>query len=200
MRGINLGNCNSPQGMGAFSDVQLCELIRGGNESAFEEISHRYLGLIASIAKPYSAVGFDHADFIQEGLLALLSACKNYKEGEKKASFRNFAAVCISNRFLSVIRSANVKSAIPRDAVVPIEDIDISDDNRNNPETLLLQQECTRNFQKLLQSILSPMELDVLKLYLSGLSYAHISKKLDISPKSVDNALQRIRRKIADKI
>ncbi len=195
-----MGNSKSNKDFAAFSDSELCEKVREGSEAAFEEISRRYLGLIGTISKSYSASGFDHSDFMQEGLMALLSACKNYSTGEKKASFRNYAAVCISNRFLSVLRSVSTKSAIPRDAVVPIEEMDISDGNRNNPENLLVQQESSRDFHNLIRDILSPLELDVLGCYLKGMSYTQISHNLCISTKSVDNALQRIRRKIADNI
>lgn len=183
--------------LGSFSDMQLADEVKKGNEAAFEEISDRYRGLISSIAARYSAAGIDHADLMQEGLLALLSACKAYDNREDKASFRNFAGVCISNRFLSVIRSASTKSAIPRDRIIPIEDVDISDQNQSNPETLMLQKESSRDFAKLIKDRLSPLEMNVLRLYLGGMSYAEISGKLNVSAKSVDNALQRIRKKLA---
>lgn len=182
----------------AFSDAELALEIRNGNEAAFEEITNRYQGLISTVARKYSAAGFDHSDFMQEGLLALLSACKSFDTAEQKASFKNFAAVCISNRFLSVIRSANAKSSIPQDRIVPIEDIEISDQNRQNPENLIVEQESSQNLQKLIKDKLSALELNVLKLYLEGFSYTEIGDKLSVSSKSVDNALQRIRRKIAD--
>lgn len=180
------------------SDAELSFEIKKGNQAAFEEITNRYRGLISTIALNYSAVGFDQSDFMQEGLIALLSACKAFSADEKKASFKNFAAVCISNRFLSVIRKANAKSTIPTDKLVPIEDIEISDHNRQNPETLLMEQESSNDFRAFLKNKLSHLEQNVLKLYLSGFSYTEIAKKLSVSSKSVDNALVRIRRKIAE--
>lgn len=182
----------------SFSDAELACEIKKGNQAAFEEMTKRYRNLISTIALNYSAAGFEHSDFIQEGLMALHSACKAYNTQEKKASFKNFAAVCISNRFLSVIRSANAKSTIPSDKLVPIEDIEISDQNRLNPETLILEQESSKDLKRIIKDNLSPLEQNVLKFYLSGFSYAEIAKKLSVSAKSVDNALVRIRRKIAE--
>ncbi len=195
-----MGISKSNKDLAKLSDSQLCTMVRNGSDVAFEEITRRYQGLIGTISKSYSASGFDQSDFMQEGLMALLSACKNYTAGDKKASFRNYAAVCISNRFLSVLRSVSTKSAIPHTAVVPIEEMDISDCNRNNPENLLVEQESSRDFHNLIRDILSPLELNVLDCYLKGMSYTQISQKLGTSQKSVDNALQRIRRKIADNI
>ena len=180
-----------------FSDTQLLTEIKKGNQSAFEEITARYHRLIKTIAAKYSAVGFDTSDFMQEGLMALLDACKSYDLEDQKASFKNYTAVCVSNRCLSVIRKANAKSTIPQDRLVPIEDIEISDHNMQNPETLLVEQESSKNLIKLIKETLSPLEQKVLKLYLEGFSYTDIAAKLSVSPKSVDNALQRIRRKLA---
>ena len=182
----------------ACSDAELALEIKSGNKSAFDEITKRYRGLVSSIARRYSAAGLEHSDFMQEGLIALLSACKAYNP-DNKATFKNFAAVCISNRFFSVIRSANTKGAIPYEQIVPIEGIEISDQNQSNPETLILQQESSRDLQNIIKNKLSLLEQNVLKLYLNGYSYQEIADKLSISSKSVDNALVRIRRKIAEK-
>lgn len=181
-----------------FSDSQLTAEVKKGSDAAFEEITARYRGLISTIAAKYSAAGFDHSDFIQEGLLALLDACKSFDHTEQKASFKNYACVCISNRFLSVIRKANAKSTIPQDRLIPIEDIEISDHNMQNPENLIMAQENSQNLRELIKNTLSPLEQSVLKFYLEGFSYTEIANKLSVSAKSVDNALQRIRRKIAN--
>lgn len=182
--------------LASLTDSALAQEVKGGSEAAFEEMTARYRGLISLIAGRYSAAGFDHADFMQEGLMALLSACKSYDNRENKASFKNFAGVCISNRFLSVIRSSGAKSVIPFDKIVPIEDLELSDSNKSNPETLIIEQENSRDFARLIKDRLSPLEIKVLKLYLDGKPYGEIAKLLDVSSKSVDNALQRIRRKL----
>ncbi len=185
----------APQDFVSCTDPELAGYVRAGIQSAFEEMARRYKGLIGYFASQYSAAGFEHADFMQEGLWALHCACKTYDEN-KKASFRNYAGVCINNRFMSLIRKANTKSTIPRDSIVSFEDIEPSDRNYGNPENLILEQESSRDLVSLIREALSPLELSVLKLYLQGLSYIQIAQKLNISTKAVDNAMQRIRRKI----
>ncbi len=189
----------TPQNLKACCDTELAGYVKAGAEHAFEEIANRYNGLIGYLASQYSASGVDRADFMQEGLLALHCACKTYDEN-KKASFRNYAGVCINNRFMSLIRSANAKSAIPRDSIVSFEDIEPSDRNLGNPENLIVEQESSRTLVSLIRKALSPLEIAVLKSYLSGLSYAQTAEKLSVSTKAVDNAMQRIRRKILSSI
>ena len=179
-----------------LDDLTLALRVREGDNEAFREISEKYKGLILSVANKYSASGFDKNDFFQEGLLGLLSACKAY-DPEKNSLFRNFALTCINRRFLSVIRKNSAKGAIPTDSLVPIEELELSDENTSNPETLVLEKERAEDFEKKLHSILSPLELSVLELYLQGLSYQDTAQRLGVSVKSVDNALQRIRKKIS---
>lgn len=178
-----------------FSDLSLAEKVRGGDNEAFGVLSNRYGGLIRSIAERYSAAGVDRNDFSQEGLLGLLWACKAF-DSEKNASFKNFASICINRRFLSLVRKDMSKKAIPKEKLLSIEDLEISDENTLNPEILMLQKEQAEDFDKLLKSRLSPLEQKVLRLYLSGMTYSDISKRLSVSLKSVDNALQRIRKKL----
>lgn len=178
-----------------FSDLSLAEKVRGGDNEAFDVLSNRYGGLIRSIAERYSAAGLDRNDFSQEGLLGLLWACKAF-DSEKNASFKNFASICINRRFLSLVRKDMSKKAIPKEKLLSIEDLEISDENTLNPEILMLQKEQAEDFDKLLKSRLSPLEQKVLRLYLSGMTYSDISKRLSVSLKSVDNALQRIRKKL----
>lgn len=185
----------SDKGYSEFSDLSLAEKVRRGDNEAFGVLSSRYGGLIRSIAERYSAAGLDRNDFSQEGLLGLLWACKAF-DSEKNASFKNFASICINRRFLSLVRKDMSKKAIPKEKLLSIEDLEISDENTLNPEILMLQKEQAEDFDKLLKSRLSPLEQKVLRLYLSGMTYSDISKKLSVSLKSVDNALQRIRKKL----
>ena len=185
----------SGKGYSEFSDLSLAEKVRRGDNEAFGVLSNRYGGLIRSIAERYSAAGLDRNDFSQEGLLGLLWACKAF-DSEKNASFKNFASICINRRFLSLVRKDMSKKAIPKEKLLSIEDLEISDENTLNPEILMLQKEQAEDFDKLLKSRLSPLEQKVLRLYLSGMTYSDISKKLSVSLKSVDNALQRIRKKL----
>lgn len=186
----------SQQNLEGYTDAELQQMVCTGNDSAFDEICRRYLPLIHSISARYYASGLERNDFVQEGLLALLSACKRY-DAEKGSSFRNFAALCISRRFLSLIRSLNAKGIIPAESLVPIEEVEISDHNRHNPETLVLEQERHRDLKKKIKNTLTEYEHRVLELYLTGNSYRDIADALGVTQKSIDNALQRIRRKLA---
>lgn len=186
----------TPRELASCSDSELAQLVKAGSGPAFEEAVKRYKGLISYFAKQYSTSSTEPADFMQEGLLALHSACKTYDE-TKKASFKNYAGVCINNRFMSYIRSMNTKSAIPQESIISFEDIEPSDQNLGNPETLILEQESSQNLTSLIKDKLSSLELKVLKLYLQGFSYVQIAEKLSVSSKAVDNAMQRIRRKTA---
>lgn len=192
-----MGNCSAQHKIKSCSDAVLVQEIKEGSNLAFEEITRRYQGLIGSISTRYCATGFDRADFMQEGLMALHNACKAYDPHKSSMSFRNFAAVCIGNRFLSVIRKDSAKGTIPKDAIVSIDDIELWDNNSHNPELMIEQQESAEDLNKMLRDILSRLESDVLRMYLQGMQYAQIAKKLGVSVKAVDNALQRIRKKVS---
>ncbi len=179
-----------------YNDLYLAEKVRMGDNEAFKALSKKYSLLIRSIARKYSAYGYDQNDFIQEGLLGLLCACKFFS-AEKNTSFRTFVSLCINRRFLSLVRKDRSQKVIPSENIVPIEDLELSDNNTLNPENLILQKERFEDFDKLLKDRLSSLELRVLSLYLAGMSYSDIANKLSVTPKSVDNALVRIRRKIS---
>lgn len=178
-----------------FTDAQLANMVKNGDELAFEEIVVRYIRLIASIASKYRATSYDVNDFVQEGLLVLLKACKTYNKNSG-SSFKNYAALCVENKFISILRKSQIKSAIPKESMVPIDQLELSDDNTNNPEEMFLEKDFLKNISLSLQEKLSLMEREVFSFYIAGCSYEEIATKMDINVKSVDNALQRIRRKL----
>lgn len=178
----------------ALSDSELCALVCQGSDPAFEEITHRYKGLIRLIAKEYSYPGFDVGDFMQLGLLGLYNACKKYKP-ESGVSFKNFAAICIKRRYISLVRSLNASKAIPTDAITPADDITLYSDN-SDPEALVDIKESNADFLSMVRNRLSLMEQSVLRGYVNGMSYAQIAKATGIDTKAVDNALQRVRKKL----
>ncbi|MBQ7386149.1 MAG: sigma-70 family RNA polymerase sigma factor [Ruminococcus sp.] len=177
-----------------LDDALLCSLVRNGSEPAFEEITHRYKGLIRSISKEYSYPGFDVNDFMQLGLMGLFSACKTYSS-DNNTSFKNFAAVCIRRRYISLVRTLWNQKSIPSDALVSLEALE-SSENAQSPEALLLDKEADGQFLELVKSRLSYMELCTLKGYVSGMSYSEIAQSTGLDVKAVDNALQRVRKKL----
>lgn len=177
------------------SDSVLAELTRDGNQKAFDELVRRYLGKIGFIARRYSAQGYEQNDFVQEGLLGLLSACKSYDDS-CSSSFKTYMSVVVERRFISIIRRMNTKKTVPDSALVQIDGLSEElEDNAQSPEQLIMDREQLGAMQSRLKTLLSDREYKTLMLYASGLSYSAISQKLGIPEKSVDNALQRVRRK-----
>lgn len=189
---------NSEVTLSDLSDAELTELVRQNNEQAFEEIVSRYIGLVAHIASKYRAESFETGDFVQEGLLSLLSACKTYDE-KRGSSFKNYAVLCIENRLKSVFKKTQSKRSIPDKSLVPIDDIEYINDSSSDPEQLVLDREFLSSVLKSLKTDLSQMEQKIFSLYLNGFTYAQISQTLSISVKSVDNAIQRAKKKLAVK-
>lgn len=185
---------NFDKQLSQLDDASLCALVCKGDEPAFEEITRRYKGLIRLISKEYSYPGFDTNDFMQLGLMGLYSACKTYNS-DSSASFKNFAAVCIRRRYISLVRSLSSRRVIPADALIPIEDAGQYSDAAN-PEALIEDKESDESFYELVKGKLSHMELCALKGYISGMSYSEIAKSLRLDSKAVDNALQRVRKKL----
>ncbi len=178
----------------ALDDASLCALVSKGSEPAFEEITRRYKGLIYSISKDYSYPGFDSGDFMQLGLIGLFGACKNYRK-DSDLSFKNFAALCIRRRYLSLTRSLSNRKTVPQQSVVSIDDVNPAE-QALNPESLILDKESDKSFLEFVKGRLSFMELCVLKGFINGMSYKQIAQSSGLDQKAVDNALQRVRKKL----
>ncbi len=179
-----------------LSDDVLAEFSKNGDDNAFNELAIRYLNKIRFIARKYSAQGYEQNDFVQEGLMALLYACKTY-DVHGGSSFGNFVSLIVERRFISIFRSSQSKKAVPDAMLVRIDGIgEELTDYVATPEEQLVYKEQLGQVLKRLPALLSAREYEVLMLFASGLSYSKISQQLNISEKSVDNALQRARRKV----
>lgn len=180
----------------SLSDSVLAKLSKNGDDNAFNELAMRYLSTINFIARRFSAQGYEQKDFVQEGLLGLLYSCQTFDENGT-SSFKNYMSVIVQRRFISIIRHLNAQKAVPDSALVQIDDIGENiEDKSQTPEELVMCREHLKSVFDRLKSMLSKTEFDVLTMYGNGLSYSSIAQKLSISEKSVDNALQRARRKI----
>ena len=179
-----------------LSDDVLAEFSKNGDDNAFNELAIRYLNKIRFIARKYSAQGYEQNDFVQEGLMALLYACKTY-DAHGGSSFGNFVSLIVERRFISIFRSSQSKKAVPDAMLVRLDGIgEELTDYVATPEEQLVCKEQLAQVLKRLNALLSSREYEVLMLFASGLSYSKISRQLSISEKSVDNALQRARRKV----
>lgn len=180
----------------SLSDSVLAKLSKNGDENAFNELVMRYLGTISFIARKYSAQGYEQNDFVQEGLLGLLYSCQTFDENGA-SSFKNYMSVIVERRFISIIRRLNAQKAVPNSAIVRIDDLSENvEDASLTPEEIVMYREHAKSVLEKLKSMLSKTEYEVLFHFASGLSYSRISQKLQLSEKSVDNALQRARKKI----
>lgn len=181
------------------TDSELALLVKDSDETAFEYMTARYMKLISTVASRYrfGADGYDINDFVQEGLLGLLSACKTYNDSSGN-TFKNYAMLCIENRFRSIIRHHNKKSSVPKSSIVPIDDetVDFEDINSMDIQESLESKDYISSVYKKIRQTLSELEQRVLSMYLLGYTYCQISTALEISEKAVDNALYRIRKKL----
>lgn len=133
-----------------------------GDDRAFDELVVRYLDTISIIARKFSAEGYEHNDFVQEGLVGLLCSCKTFDQNGG-ASFKSYMSVVVERRFISIIRRGEQKKAIPSSSIVPMDDVGESiEDSAKTPEELLMCREQLDQLLLRLQSVLSKSEYDVL--------------------------------------
>lgn len=194
-----------------MSDTDIFLRMREGDKQAVDYLMEKYKYLVRQKARTLFLMGGDKDDLIQEGMIGLYKAIRDYKE-DKDSSFRNFADLCVSRQMYNAIKASNRKKNIPLNTYIsfytPIhgdnreyEDkfsmIDLMiQNNELNPEEMLIDKENTSMIQYELGKRLSDFEQQVLQLYLEGLSYTQIAEQLEKEPKSIDNALQRIKAKL----
>lgn len=184
-----------------YTDKELILKARQGYEFAEEELAKKYSKTVRICARPYFLAGGDSEDLIQEGMLGLLSAIRKY-DCNNSASFKTYAEQCIRNRIISAVESAARNKHTPlndRLSLDELEDLSSSDEEifHRLTEDLVLAKESKEELFVDKNSLLSKLEKQVLLLYLDGLSYKEIADQLNKSEKSVDNAVQRIRKKFA---
>ncbi len=182
-----------------MTDEELCRLSREGNSLAEGTLVIRYLRLVRSCARPYFLAGGDSDDLLQEGMLGLLKAIREY-DGEKDASFLTFADTCILRRIYSALKEANSAKHSPLNESVPLNP-SLFDANASfaqvDPEELMIEREKAAAMLEDVRKQLSDFEVKILGYYLEGLTCREISEAVNRPPKSVDNAIQRIRKKVA---
>ena len=184
-------------------DEELQALAKNQAAGAEEALAERYARTVRMCTRPYFLIGGDSEDLIQEGMIGLLAAIREY-DSEKGASFRTYAQACIHNRIRSVVRSAQRLKNAPLNDGVPLDDV-LSDESQSlgthyfqrSPEEQVLARETEKEFITAYSRCLSKLESQILRLYLEGLSYEEMSVASGRDVKAVDNAVQRIRRKLA---
>lgn len=174
-----------------LSDELLVEKIKNGEYKFLPFIIDHYMSAIVYYAENFLPEAYVD-DAVQEATIALYNAVKQYDS--QKSSFKTFANLCIKRSIFAFARKNGAQKNIPDDMRFSLNDTEISDSN--TPETIVIAKESYNNLTKSIRLELSAMEYDILQLFLSGMSYSAIAKSLEISEKSVDNALSRIRKKI----
>lgn len=189
------------------ADELLCSQAAAGDRTSEERLMIRYSRLVRICTRPYFLAGGDSEDLIQEGMVGLLNAIREFSP-DRGASFRTYAEACIRNRIVSAVRMAARDKHTPLNHYVSYDPplIDgITDSSsfhgvrafQQNPEEMFILEEERRERLGTLRGQLSGLETNILKLYLCGYSYAEIAEQVGRSSKAVDNAVQRIRRKVA---
>lgn len=194
----------------AYSDEKLIELSRDGNDSALDILIGRYIGLVRQKAFRYFLVGADKEDLVQEGLIGLFKATRDY-DSSHNVPFRSFAETCVMRQIATAIKAAtrlkhgplnnSISLSQPLfeddDEAIALMDV-VCRDSLPNPEEIIINKERCRLMGEKIQSILSKFEKQVLEYYLQGTTYQEIALILEKPLKAIDNALQRIKHKVED--
>ena len=190
-----------------LTDEEIVELAKNGNVTALEYLINKYKNFVRAKARTYFLIGADREDIIQEGMIGLYKAIRDYRY-DRQASFRAFAEICVTRQMITAIKTATRQEHIPLNSYIslnkPVFDEEsertlgevVTTEKEGNPEEMFINQENLMDIESTMQRILSPLEQDVVNLYLEGKSYTEIAQKLGRHVKSVDNALQRVKRKL----
>ena len=189
-----------------MSDDELIELVHQNDSMAAEKLVTKYKNHIRAKARPYFLIGADGEDVVQEGMLGFYKAMRDYKP-DSDASFKVFAEMCVVRQIITAIKAANRKKHSPLNSYVSLQAPTGDDDSRSleslyniqtvlNPEQLYIGKENVKALHKLIKDSLSSFEYSVFEQYISGVSYTAIAEQMGKSMKSIDNALQRIKKKI----
>ncbi len=190
-----------------MTDEQVVKIAQAGNGEALEYLLNKHKNFVRTKARSYFLIGADHEDIVQEGMIGLYKAIRDYKE-EKLSSFRAFAELCVTRQIITAIKTATRQKHIPLNSYVslnkPIYDEEsdrtlldvITEDAPTNPEEMLINREDLSVIEGRIGQMLSDLEKQVLVRYMEGKSYVEISEEMGRHVKSIDNALQRIKRKL----
>lgn len=190
-----------------LSDEIILKSARDGDLEALEILMNRYKNFVKAKARSYFLIGADREDIVQEGMIGLFKAVRDYCN-DKPSSFKVFAELCITRQMITAIKTATRQKHIPLNSYVSLNkpvcenESDrtlmemVSGQKITNPEELMISQEELNSIEDVIGEMLSNLEMKVLMLYINGRSYQEIAKDLKRPEKSIDNALQRVKRKL----
>ena len=191
----------------SMTDEQVVILAQETDGPALEYLLNKYKNFVRTKARSYFLIGADHEDIVQEGMIGLYKAIRDYK-AERLSSFRAFAELCVTRQIITAIKTATRQKHIPLNSYISLnkpiyeEDSDrtlldvITEEGMSNPEEMIIDREDLSVIEGKIGQMLSDLENDVLVRYMEGKSYVEIAEEMHRHVKSIDNALQRIKRKL----
>ena len=191
----------------SMTDEQVVILAQETDSPALEYLLNKYKNFVRTKARSYFLIGADHEDIVQEGMIGLYKAIRDYK-AERLSSFRAFAELCVTRQIITAIKTATRQKHIPLNSYISLnkpiyeEDSDrtlldvITEEGMSNPEEMIIDREDLSLIEGKIGQMLSDLEKDVLVRYMEGKSYVEIADEMHRHVKSIDNALQRIKRKL----
>ena len=200
---------SSDNNFSQIKDEDLIEMIKAGNKPALEHLINRYKNLVNIKVSKYYIIGAEREDIVQEGLIGLYKAIQSYQP-DKQNSFKSFASICIERQLITAIKSSNRQKHMPLNSYISLnkDAYENEDDNCNvdlmetlnanmieDPLDMITKKEYYQIVENAIDKSLSDFEKKVLNRYMQGESYVEIAQKLDTHVKSIDNAIQRIRKK-----
>ena len=190
----------------AMTDEEVAALAQEGDGQALAYLLNKYKNFVRSKARSYFLIGADHEDIVQEGMIGLYKAIRDFQPS-RLASFRSFAELCVKRQIITAIKAATRQKHVPLNSYVslnkPLYDeesdrtlMDVIEGRVTNPEDLYISQEDLTRIQTQISEVLSDLEKQVLEAFMDGKSYQEIAELLGRHVKSIDNALQRVKRKL----
>lgn len=189
-----------------LADEEIVRMAQEGDGQALVFLLDKYKNFVRARARSYFLIGADHEDIVQEGMIGLYKAIRDYRT-DRQTSFRAFAELCIKRQIITAIKTATRQKHVPLNSYVslnkPLFDeesdrtlMDVIEGRVTNPEDLFISQEEVNHIHEQIDSLLSDLEKQVLEAFMDGKSYQEIAVMLDRHVKSIDNALQRVKRKL----
>ena len=187
-------------------DQQLVACAQKGDAAAMEELCNKYKDRVRMLARPYFLIGADRDDVIQEGMIGLYKAIRDYRP-DCNATFSSFAEICVTRQIISAINAARRQKHLPLNSYISLyntspaegddrELIELLELSESSPEEEIISRETSQRLREQMDSLLTPLERRVTELFLEGRTYQQISETIGRPAKSVDNALSRVKKKL----
>lgn len=188
-----------------IKDEELIFRFKNGESEILDYLMEKYKNMVHKKARTMFLIGGENDDLIQEGMIGLFKAVRDYQP-DKDATFQTFASICVDRQIYNAIQSSNRQKHQPLNSYVSLSEQGgeneehLGDTWVENPESIIIDQENVENLEQEITTTLSPMENQVLEYYLAGNGYGEIAELMGKTPKSIDNALRRIRTKIKEQL